>query len=56
MQNFYANMRAEWAFRSSYNVLYLAWLATRKAQQVVLVKDPSNNREVMHLTDVAYYS
>ena len=54
-RDFYADTRAEWAFRPSYNDRYFAWRATRKIQQVVLVKDPSNNREAMRLTDVDYY-
>ena len=48
-------MRAEWAYHSSHDGRYLAWRATRKTKQVVLVKDRTTDREVMRLRDVDYY-
>ncbi len=55
VRDFYAYMRAEWAYHSSHDGRYLAWRATRKTKQVVLVKDRTTDREVMHLRDVTYY-
>ena len=48
-------MQAEWAYHSSHDGRYLAWRATRKTKQVVLVKDRTTDREVMRLRDVDYY-
>ena len=55
VRDFYADMRAEWAYHSSHDGRYLAWRATRKTKQVVLVKDRTTDREVMRLRDVDYY-
>lgn len=55
VRDFYADMRAEWAYHSSHDGRYLAWRATRKTKQVVLVKDRTTDREVMRLKDVDYY-
>ena len=55
VRDFYADMWAEWAYHSSHDGRYLAWRATRKTKQVVLVKDRTTDREVMRLRDVDYY-
>jgi len=38
VRDFYADMRAESSFKPSHNGQYVAWRATRKTKQVVLVK------------------
>ena len=53
--DFYADMQAESSFKPSHNGQYVAWRATRKTKQVVLVKNQNTRQEVMRIEDVHSY-
>ena len=55
MWDFYADMRAESSFKPSHNGQYVAWRATRKTKQVVLVKNQNTRQEEMRIEDVHSY-